>query len=90
MYANSKGLKYLHGVEVYLTATLEPKQRDNYHTILIAKNFEGVKEINTLVDLSTQSDHMYYKPRITFDEFFNISDNVIKISACLEIGRAHV
>lgn len=83
MYANSKGLKYLHGVEVYLTAALEPKQRDNYHTILIAKNFEGVKEINTLVDLSTQSDHMYYKPRITFDEFLNISDNVIKISACL-------
>lgn len=83
MYANSKGLKYLHGVEVYLTAALEPKQRDNYHTILIAKNFEGVKEINTLVDLSTQSDHMYYKPRITFDDFFNISDNVIKISACL-------
>lgn len=83
MYANSKGLKYLHGVEVYLTAALEPKQRDNYHTILIAKNFEGVKEINTLVDLSTRSDHMYYKPRITFDEFFNISDNVIKISACL-------
>ena len=83
MYANSKGLKYLHGVEMYLTAALEPKQRDNYHTILIAKNFEGVKEINTLVDLSTQSDHMYYKPRITFDEFFNISDNVIKISACL-------
>ena len=83
MYANSKGLKYLHGVEVYLTAALEPKQRDNYHTILIAKNFEGVKEINTLIDLSTQSDHMYYKPRITFDEFFNISDNVIKISACL-------
>lgn len=83
MYANGKGLKYLHGVEVYLTAALEPKQRDNYHTILIAKNFEGVKEINTLIDLSTQSDHMYYKPRITFDEFFNISDNVIKISACL-------
>ena len=83
MYANNKGLKYLHGVEVYLTAALEPKQRDNYHTILMAKNFEGVKEINTLVDLSTQSDHMYYKPRITFDEFFNISDNVIKISACL-------
>ena len=83
MYANSKGLKYLHGVEVYLTAHLEPKQRDNYHTILIAKNFEGVKEINTLIYLSTQPDHMYYKPRITFEEFFNISDNVIKISACL-------
>ena len=83
MYANSKGLKYLHGAEIYLTASLEEKVRDNYHTILIAKNFEGVKEINLLIDKSTQEDHMYYKPRITFDEFFAISDNVIKISACL-------
>lgn len=83
MYANSNGLKYLHGVEIYLTATLDKKVRDNYHSILIAKNYDGVKEINTLVDLSTRPDHMYYKPRISFEEFFNISDNVIKISACL-------
>lgn len=83
MYANSKGLKYLHGVEIYLTATLEEKVRDNYHTILIAKNKEGIKELNTLIDKSTQEDHIYYKPRISFDEFFDISDNVIKISACL-------
>ena len=83
MYANSKGLKYLHGVEIYLTASLDEKVRDNYHTILIAKNIEGVKEINILIDKSTREDHVYYKPRITFDEFFAISDNVIKISACL-------
>lgn len=83
MYANSKGLKYLHGVEIYLTASLDEKVRDNYHTILIAKNFDGVKEINLLIDKSTREDHMYYKPRITLDEFFAISDNVIKISACL-------
>ena len=83
MYANSKGLKYLHGVEMYLTETLDEKIRDNYHTILIAKNKEGIKELNTLIDKSTQEDHMYYKPRISFEEFFNISDNVIKISACL-------
>lgn len=73
----------MHGVEIYLTASLNEKVRDNYHTILIAKNFDGVKEINSLVDLSTRDDHVYYKPRITFDEFFAISDNVIKISACL-------
>lgn len=83
MYANSKGLKYLHGVEIYLTASLDEKVRDNYHMILIAKNFDGVKEINLLIDKSTREDHIYYKPRITFDEFFAISDNVIKISACL-------
>ena len=34
MYINSKGLKYIHGVECYLTASLEEKVRDNYHTIL--------------------------------------------------------
>ena len=37
-----------HGVEIYLTEKLEPKVRDNYHTILLAKNYEGVKEINRL------------------------------------------
>jgi DNA polymerase-3 subunit alpha len=34
--------------------------------------------------LSTREDHTYYKPRLTFDEFLNISDNVIKISACVQ------
>lgn len=83
MYANSKGLKYIHECEVYLTATLDEKIRDNYHTILMAKNYDGFKELNLLIDKSTQPDHFYYKPRITFDEFFAISDNIIKISACL-------
>ena len=83
MYANSKGLKYLHECEVYLTVDLDKKVRDNYHTILIAKNYKGFKELNRLIDQSTQPDHFYYKPRITFDEFFSISDNIIKISACL-------
>lgn len=83
MYCDKNGIKYIHGVEIYLTHKLEPKTRDNYHTILIAKNFDGVKEINSLIDLSTQPDHMYYKNRISFDEFLSISDNVIKISACL-------
>ena len=92
MYCEEQGVKYLHGVECYLTKELlqideensEPhKVRDNYHTILIAKNYEGLQELNTLIDLSTQENHFYYKPRITFDEFKDISDNVIKISACL-------
>lgn len=115
-YCEEQGIKYLHGVEAYLTKELyecpqvpdewyeahlgcdeketqeelskfleenKKKVRDNYHTVLIARNYEGVKEINTLLDKSTQEDHFYYKNRITFDEFKNISDNVIKISACL-------
>lgn len=83
MYCEEKGIKYLHGIECYLTESLNEKIRDNYHTILIAKNYKGFQELNTLIDLSTREDHFYYKPRITFDEFCNISDNIIKISACL-------
>lgn len=83
MYCEKMGIKYIHGVECYLTESLDEKIRDNYHTILIAKNYKGFQELNALIDLSTQPDHFYYKPRLTFDEFCNISDNIIKISACL-------
>lgn len=83
MHCDKKGIKFLYGCEVYLTEELEPKIRDNYHTILIAKNENGFKELNLLLDKSTQEDHFYYKNRISFDEFLNISDNIIKISACL-------
>lgn len=116
MYCDERGIKYLHGVECYLTKSLyeypdvpdewyeahlgldekdvqdeldellengKRKVRDNYHTILIAKNYDGVMELNRLCSLSTQPDHFYYKPRLTFEEFFAISHNIIKISACL-------
>lgn len=83
MYCDEHNIKYIHGIECYLTETLDEKIRDNYHTVLLAKNYDGVKEINNLIELSTRADHYYYKPRITFDEFFALSDNVIKISACL-------
>lgn len=87
MYCDEQGIKYCHGVECYLTKYLTDndgaKVRDNYHTILIAKNYDGVMEINRLCSLASQPDHFYYKPRLTFDEFLAISDNVIKISACL-------
>ena len=84
LYCEENGIKYIHGVEIYVTETLDKNIRDNYHTVLLAKNFKGVIEINRLVELSTRKDHKYFKNRITFDEFLNISDNVIKISACLQ------
>lgn len=83
MYCDSKGIKYVHGVECYLTESLDSKIRDNYHTVLLARNLAGVKEINLLISRSTQPDHFYYVNRVTFDEFLSLSDNVIKISACL-------
>lgn len=77
------GIRYIHSVEIYLTETLDEKVRDNYHTVLMARNMEGVRELNRLVSKSCDKDHFYYTNRITFDEFLGISDNIISTSACL-------
>lgn len=77
------GIRYIHSAEVYLTETLDEKVRDNYHTVLMARNMDGVRELNALISKSCDKDHFYYTNRITFDEFLNISDNIISTSACL-------
>ena len=83
MACDAAGIKFIHGVEIYLTASLDEKVRDNYHTVLLAKNEDGVHELNELIELSTRPDHFYYNNRITFEEFLAISPNIIKTSACL-------
>ena len=77
------GIRYIHSVEIYLTESLEEKVRDNYHTILMAKNIDGLKELNAIVSKSCDKDHFYYTNRISFDEFLGLSSNIITTSACL-------
>lgn len=83
MYCDEKGIKYIHGVEIYLTESLNEKVRDNYHTVLIARNEQGVKELNLAVSKSCDKDHFYYVNRLSFDEFLKLSNNIITTSACL-------
>lgn len=87
IYCNQAGIKFIHGVEIYLTESLlnseGNKVRDNYHTVLMARNLDGVKELNALVSKSCDAEHFYYNNRISFDEFLGISDNIISTSACL-------
>jgi DNA polymerase III alpha subunit len=44
------GMKYIHAIEAYLTEDLVGEDgnpmADNYHCVLIAKNYDGVKELN--------------------------------------------
>ena len=77
------GIKYIHSVEIYLTESLSERVRENYHTILIARNMDGLRELNSLVSKSCDPNHFYYTNRISFDEFLNISGNIISTSACL-------
>lgn len=83
MYCDKMGVRFIHGVEIYLTESLENKVRDNYHTVLLAKNLDGVLELNRLVSKSCDKEHFYFTNRISFDEFLSISDNIISTSACL-------
>lgn len=86
------GMKYIHAAEFYVTEKIETdengnpiKLRDNWHCLLIARNFEGVKEINRLASKSfnRKDGHYYYAPRIEFADLLNTSDNVIISTACL-------
>ena len=91
MAINKAGMKYIHGVEVYVTENLDEKIRDNYHLILLAKNYEGVKEINRLTSISysgrgdktSENPHFYYSPRLSFEEIKSTSDNIYILTACL-------
>ena len=91
-YIEKLGMKYIHAVETYITESLEEKVRDNYHCILIAKNYDGFLEINQLVSKSfnraevkviDDESRFYYMPRITYKELEETSDNVIITTACL-------
>lgn len=58
--------------------------KDNYHCVLIAKNYKGVKELNKLSSKSFLRDgHYYYRPRITLDELISTSENIIVTTACI-------
>ena len=60
------------------------QKRDNYHVVLIAKNYDGVVELNELSSRGFQRDgHFYYNPRISFDELISTSDNIIVCTACV-------
>lgn len=84
-YCDKSGLKYIHGAEFYVTESLSEKVRDNYHLGMYAKNAEGFKEINLLTSKSfNREDGSYhYSPRITIEDVYGTSDNIIITTACL-------
>ena len=68
------------------------KTRDNYHCILLARNYDGFKELNRLISSSYnraivkcfgEKDQFYYTPRILFDDLLNTSSNIIILTACM-------
>lgn len=90
-HIEAAGMKYIHASEFYVTKTLGEKIKDNKHVVLIARNYDGVLELNRLSSNSfnREDGHYYYVPRISIDELCQTSDNVICTSACLGGILAH-
>lgn len=82
------GIKPIIGCEVYV-APDDRKNREyareadkNYHMILLAKNNEGLKNLQHLVSIA-QLEGFYYKPRIDKEILSSYSNGLIGMSACL-------
>jgi DNA polymerase III alpha subunit len=79
------GMKYMHACEFYLTESLHEKVRDNYHCVLLSRNYDGFLELNRLVTRAhnRKDNHFYYVPRISFDDLFATSENIFVTTACV-------
>lgn len=75
------GKKPLLGVEIAVVgdASDRSKQPANYMSF-IAKNNDGLSEIYQLVTKSTDKNHFYYYPRLSYEDLFDVSENVIMLS----------
>lgn len=89
LYYTGKKEKFpvLMGCEFYLIKQLGDK--DYYHITVLAKNFDGYKNLCKLATIATHKldtgpeNHFYKRPRITLDELFNNRSGLMICSGCL-------
>lgn len=82
-----RSVKPIVGCEIYVTRGYDHHLKDNdhkkyYHLILLAKNYDGYKNLMKIVSTS-HIEGMYYKPRVSREVIEKYHDNLICSSACL-------
>ena len=90
--AKELGMKPILGLEAYISATdrfdkrAVSKRDDNTslynHIILLAKNDEGVKNLQKLSQIAWTEGY-YHKPRIDMESLFEFGDGIIVVSGCM-------
>ncbi len=77
-------VKPIIGCEVYVTQHFDHKERKKgyYHLILLAKNYEGYKNLMKIVSTG-HVEGFYYKPRVSHEVIEKYHENLICSSACL-------
>ena len=81
-------VKPIIGCEVYVTRHYDhrlkdPDHKKYYHLILLARNYEGYKNLMKLVSIGHLEGKYYDKPRISHEILEKYHENLICCSACL-------
>jgi DNA polymerase-3 subunit alpha len=87
-----RGIKPIIGMETYVaprkhTDKSSAEDRNPYHLTLLAKNFQGYKNLMKLSTIACL-DGFYYKPRVDHELLEKYSEGLIVLSGCLggELG----
>ena len=80
-------VKPIIGCEIYVTRHYDHKLKDNdhkkyYHLILLAKNYEGYRNLMKIVSIG-HIEGNYYRPRVSHEVIEKYHDNLICCSACM-------
>ncbi len=86
--AKEAGVKPIVGVEVYKAKNSrfdkQPgPERDQYHLVLLAKDYQGYKNLLKIVTYAHLEGY-YYKPRVDFEVLEKHREGLIVLSACLK------
>ena len=88
-------VKPIIGCEAYVTAHYDYHLKDNehrkyYHLILLAKNYDGYKNLIKIISEGHIEGMYYSKPRVSHEIIEKYHDNLICCSACLagEVPRS--
>ncbi len=86
-YMKAAGLKPILGCEIYIAPrSMNDKEfgvdNNYYHLVLLAKNFEGYKNLIKIVSLA-HMEGFYYRPRVDFQTLSKYTSGIIALSACL-------
>ena len=88
-------VKPIVGCEIYVTRHYDHKLKDKdhrsyYHLILLAKNYEGYRNLMKIVSTGHIEGKYYEKPRVSHEVVEKYSEGLVCCSACIagEIPRA--
>lgn len=74
-------VKPIIGLEGYVTRSMSEKVKDNFHLTLLAKDYEGYKNLMYLTSIAHMEGY-YYKPRFTKEILKEHSKGLICFSGC--------